>query len=320
MKFYKGDDLLLDTEELEGDVGTTAGTVAAGDDSRFTDARTPTDGSVSTVKIVDGAVTPIKVGSRYVAKTSAYTLTAADEVVDCTSGTFTVTLPNAASFSGRMFTVKNSGTGTITIGRTSSQTIDGANANVVLAGKGSFTVLSTGAAWIVIQGGYVDESVGRRIFTWDQTNARWQMTYGDTGLREILTTAGGLTTYGAFPNADWGPHATNAGYIRLRRIGFEVITRFQWIKALVGDPGTVQQVPTGFRAVGNPVAIPAVNTSTGAAFILGTSFATGSIYRFSGSFPINSYLGNYSVQEVRWITEEAWPSSLPGIASGSIPS
>ena len=84
-----------------------------------------------------------------------------------------------------MFTVKNSGTGVITIGRTSSQTIDGVNANVVLGGKGSFTVLSTGAAWIAIQGSYADESVGRRIFTWDQTNGRWQMTYGDTGWRNV---------------------------------------------------------------------------------------------------------------------------------------
>jgi hypothetical protein len=44
-------------------VGTTAGTVAAGDDSRLTDQRIPTDGSVSTAKIVDGAVTAAKVAS-----------------------------------------------------------------------------------------------------------------------------------------------------------------------------------------------------------------------------------------------------------------
>lgn len=37
-------------------VGTTAGTVAAGDDSRFTDTRTPTDGSVTSAKIADGAI------------------------------------------------------------------------------------------------------------------------------------------------------------------------------------------------------------------------------------------------------------------------
>ena len=42
-------------------VGTTAGTVAAGDDSRLSDTRTPTDGSVSTAKIADSAVTSAKI-------------------------------------------------------------------------------------------------------------------------------------------------------------------------------------------------------------------------------------------------------------------
>lgn len=36
-------------------VGTTAGTVAAADDSRFSDARTPTDGSVTDAKVASGA-------------------------------------------------------------------------------------------------------------------------------------------------------------------------------------------------------------------------------------------------------------------------
>ena len=42
-------------------VGTTAGTVAAGNDSRLSDTRTPTDGSVTTAKIADGAVTDAKI-------------------------------------------------------------------------------------------------------------------------------------------------------------------------------------------------------------------------------------------------------------------
>jgi hypothetical protein len=37
-------------------VGTAAGTVAAGNDSRFSDTRTPTDNSVTSAKIVDGTI------------------------------------------------------------------------------------------------------------------------------------------------------------------------------------------------------------------------------------------------------------------------
>ena len=40
-------------------VGTTAGTVAAGNDARLSDARTPTDGSVTTVKLAAALVTEI---------------------------------------------------------------------------------------------------------------------------------------------------------------------------------------------------------------------------------------------------------------------
>ena len=49
-----------DTDSLGGaallDVGTVADTVAAGDDSRLTDQRTPTDDSVTSAKIVNGAI------------------------------------------------------------------------------------------------------------------------------------------------------------------------------------------------------------------------------------------------------------------------
>lgn len=40
--------------------GTAAGTAAQGNDTRLSDTRTPTDGTVSTAKIVDGAVTNVK--------------------------------------------------------------------------------------------------------------------------------------------------------------------------------------------------------------------------------------------------------------------
>lgn len=87
----------------------------------------------------------------YVAKTANYTLTATDYTVDCTANSFTITLPTAVGCSGRVYNIKNSGTGTITIATTSSQTIDGnATATLTLAQYDCLTVQSNNANYIII--------------------------------------------------------------------------------------------------------------------------------------------------------------------------
>lgn len=85
----------------------------------------------------------------YVAKTTTYTIAKKDYLIECTSGTFTVTLPTAVSDTGRQFIIKNSGAGTITIDGNGTETIDGA-ATVALAQYESKTVVSNGANWIVV--------------------------------------------------------------------------------------------------------------------------------------------------------------------------
>ncbi len=90
---------------------------------------------------------------RYIAKTGTYTAAATDGTIECTSGTFTVTLPTAASIAGRVYTIVNSGAGTITIGTTSSQTFVNVVATpttLTLAAVGFYTVQSNGANWMVI--------------------------------------------------------------------------------------------------------------------------------------------------------------------------
>jgi hypothetical protein len=96
-------------------------------------------------------------GDNYVAKTSTYSITNNDGTVDCTSGTFTVTLPTAVGITGHEFTIVNSGSGAITIATTSSQTftnITSTPTTLSLAAVGagaivSYTVISNGANWIV---------------------------------------------------------------------------------------------------------------------------------------------------------------------------
>lgn len=96
-----------------------------------------------------GAVTTQGRKRAYVAKTALYTLTATDDVVNGTSGTWTATLPTAVSVTGTQYTVKNTGAGVVTVGTTSSQTIDGVTTQT-LGQYESITVVSDGANWIVV--------------------------------------------------------------------------------------------------------------------------------------------------------------------------
>lgn len=86
----------------------------------------------------------------YVAKTAAYTIGATDSIINCTANRFTVTLPTAVGITGRQYIIKNSGTSTITVATTSSQTIDGATTYILQVQYMSVTVVSDGANWIII--------------------------------------------------------------------------------------------------------------------------------------------------------------------------
>lgn len=86
---------------------------------------------------------------KYVAVSSAYLVNPLDDIIDCVSGTFTVSLPTAAGRAGRVYTVKNSGAGTITVDAFGAQVIDG-QLSVVLAQYAVVTVCSSGSDWIKI--------------------------------------------------------------------------------------------------------------------------------------------------------------------------
>ncbi len=83
-------------------------------------------------------------------QTSNYTILATDDLILCTTGSFTVTLPTAIGCAGKWFKVKNTGTGTITMGSTSSQTIDGATASATFLAQNDCLVFeSDNANWII---------------------------------------------------------------------------------------------------------------------------------------------------------------------------
>jgi len=85
----------------------------------------------------------------YVAKTSEYTISDDDYCVECTSGTFAINLPTAVGIVGKVFNVKNSGAGIITIDASGSQTIDGETTQT-LNQYDNIVLMSNGANWIIL--------------------------------------------------------------------------------------------------------------------------------------------------------------------------
>lgn len=87
---------------------------------------------------------------KYTAISGTYTVTATDCVIDCTANTFTVTLPTAVGIQGQIFTVKNSGTGVITVAAAGGEFIDGAATQVLPVRYESITLISTNTGWRII--------------------------------------------------------------------------------------------------------------------------------------------------------------------------
>ncbi len=90
--------------------------------------------------------------SSYVAKTANYTVLTTDKgkLIDATSGTWTLTLPAAAT-AGDAFNVsiRNSSTGVITVDPNLTETIDGGSTLAINAGE-SAVLYCNGSAWVSV--------------------------------------------------------------------------------------------------------------------------------------------------------------------------
>ena len=110
---------------------------------------TTTDNGVDKLQ-VNGSISGIGFKQAYVTKTGAYTATNDDYVIDCTSGTFTVTLPASSGRTGRILIIKNSGAGTITVDGNGAETIDGATTYSLSVQYATVQIMSDGTNWKII--------------------------------------------------------------------------------------------------------------------------------------------------------------------------
>ena len=113
---------------------------------------------------------------------TTYTVRDDDYLIDITGNTITVTLPTAVGFSGKNYVVKNRGEGVVTVGTTSSQTIDGSSTKT-LNNNDSIEVVSDGSNWIIAAGtGTVTSSTTAKSgivsnTTWTGTPLNYQVSF-----------------------------------------------------------------------------------------------------------------------------------------------
>ena len=136
-------------------LGTISNSIALGYNATVSQSNTIQLGNTDIVKVnTTGTFKSNGIISNLVAKNSSYTISNLDEVItaDGTSSAFTITLPTAIGITGQTFTIKriNSGSNTITVGTTLSQTIDG-SVNYSLSAQYKYIkVVSDGANWIIV--------------------------------------------------------------------------------------------------------------------------------------------------------------------------
>ena len=87
----------------------------------------------------------------YRAITGTDTVLAGDYTVNATSGSFTLTLLTAVGRQGKIYNLKNSGTGVVTLATTSGQTIDNnASGTLTLNKDDNLQVQSDDVNWVIL--------------------------------------------------------------------------------------------------------------------------------------------------------------------------
>ncbi|MBS1645709.1 MAG: hypothetical protein JST67_00065 [Bacteroidetes bacterium] len=90
-----------------------------------------------------------RITNPYKAVSGSYSIAALDNQIDCQSGTYTLTLPSAIPLTGIEYVISDSGTGTITIATTGSQTINGVSSYTLTTQWTGVRLRSTGANWVI---------------------------------------------------------------------------------------------------------------------------------------------------------------------------
>jgi hypothetical protein len=161
---------------------------------------------------------------------------------------------------------------------------------------------TTWTAWRAYASQRVDQTAGRAIYTWDEVNNREQLIYGDTGWRDISATAFAPTFTGQF---------------LVRRIGYTVQCSIRVDIADGAASGVTLATLTGAGYTPNNLQGEYVSTRPSAS-------ATQIFYRYTGAGVLSLASawpagGSSLYVNIAYMTNDSWPTSLPGTANATIP-
>ena len=167
------------------------------------------DVGIGTTSPVSGLEVNTSMGLKVTTITSATTLDQTHNVVLCNTGTYTVTLPAAASNTGKVYYIKNidSDGDDITIDGNGSETIDGDEEFLLDPYKHAVRIVSDGASWHVLEesgtltkdNSFTQVNCDGTGFTWsDVTNGTTGDTWMDRnlGASQVATSSTDADSYG----------------------------------------------------------------------------------------------------------------------------
>jgi hypothetical protein len=205
-------------------------------------------------------------------KTAAYTVVAGDlgTVINCTSGTFTVSLTAAATLlSGFNVTIWNTGTGAITIDPSGAETIDGLTTLIIRAFEG-MQIVCNGTNWETgnkkVMRAYSENSISTRPVA--SGNASLALGTGATASGTNSFAVGPSSTAGSTGSIAIGNAANCTSPYSVAILG---TAAGNYSAAINGSAGVLFSTAIGFNSGGT-----AATTATGSgAMALGGSYASG---------------------------------------------
>ncbi|QOC24393.1 hypothetical protein IC744_14000 [Microbacterium hominis] len=166
-------------------------------------------------------------------------------------------------------------------------------------------------AWDFVSPVRFDTSAGRAAYIVDSVAQREQRIYGDTGWRDVTS---------LLDSAKWD-YASSNFHVLMRRVGdnVQMVARLKTVGAVAaGD--TFLTAPTGFRGPvpapgAAPFSVGPVAAPTGVGHIRTAPFSVTGVLDFRSAIAATTEISF----ALSWLTTEAWPTTLPGAASGTIP-